>query len=99
MYNSGGMERVLSVCANALCQDVDISIITLYQKRTTTLFSNGFLISKVGDVSTMAFKISQLIESEDLRRQMGNEAKRMVEKSFSITVIMEEWKNLIMTAI
>ena len=60
---------------------------------------NGFLISKVGDVSTMAFKISQLIESEYLRRQMGNEAKRMVEKSFSITVIMEEWKNLIMTVI
>lgn len=32
MYNSGGMERVLSVCANSLCQDVDVSIITLYQK-------------------------------------------------------------------
>lgn len=31
MYNSGGMERVLSVCANALCQDVEVSIITIYQ--------------------------------------------------------------------
>ena len=32
MYNSGGMERVLSVCANSLCQDLDVSIVTLYQK-------------------------------------------------------------------
>lgn len=31
MCNSGGMERVLSVCANALCQDVEVSIITIYQ--------------------------------------------------------------------
>lgn len=32
MHNSGGMERVLSVCTNTLCQDLDVSIITLYQK-------------------------------------------------------------------
>lgn len=32
MHNSGGMERVLSVCANALCQELDVSIVTLYQK-------------------------------------------------------------------
>ena len=32
MYNSGGMERVLSVCANSQCQELDVSIITLYQK-------------------------------------------------------------------
>lgn len=38
MCNSGGMERVLSVCANALCQDVEISIITLYQKGRPTYF-------------------------------------------------------------
>lgn len=25
MYNSGGMERVLSVCANSLCQDLDVN--------------------------------------------------------------------------
>ncbi len=32
MHNSGGMERVLSVCANALCRELDVSIVTLYQK-------------------------------------------------------------------
>lgn len=31
MYNSGGMERVLSVCANALCSNYDITVITLQQ--------------------------------------------------------------------
>lgn len=38
MYNSGGMERVLSVCANSLCQDLDVSIVTLYQKGRPTYF-------------------------------------------------------------
>lgn len=32
MHNSGGMERVLSVCANALCRELEVSIVTLYQK-------------------------------------------------------------------
>lgn len=31
MYNSGGMERVLTVIANALCDNIDISIVTLKQ--------------------------------------------------------------------
>lgn len=38
MFNSGGMERVLSVCANSLCQDLDVSIVTLYQKGRPTYF-------------------------------------------------------------
>lgn len=32
MHNSGGMERVLSVCANALCKVFDVSFVTLYQR-------------------------------------------------------------------
>ena len=28
MYNSGGMERVLSVCANTLCDVYDVTVIT-----------------------------------------------------------------------
>lgn len=39
MHNSGGMERVLSVCANALCQVFDVSIITIYQKGRQFCFS------------------------------------------------------------
>lgn len=38
MHNSGGMERVLSVCANSLYQDLDVSIVTLYQKGRPTYF-------------------------------------------------------------
>lgn len=38
MYNSGGMERVLSVCANSLCQELDVSIVTLYQKGRPNYF-------------------------------------------------------------
>lgn len=38
MHNSGGMERVLSVCANALCQNMEVSIITLYQKERPYYF-------------------------------------------------------------
>lgn len=38
MYNSGGMERVLSVCANNLCHELDVSIITLFQKGMTYYF-------------------------------------------------------------
>ena len=37
-HNSGGMERVLTVSANALCYDVDISIITLYQNKRQYYF-------------------------------------------------------------
>lgn len=38
MHNSGGMERVLSVCANVLCKEAEINIITLYQKGRSTYF-------------------------------------------------------------
>lgn len=38
MYNSGGMERVLSVCANALCRDFDITVITMRQGNQSFYF-------------------------------------------------------------
>lgn len=38
MFNSGGMERVLSVCANTLCNKIDVSIVTLYQKNRSYYF-------------------------------------------------------------
>lgn len=38
MYNSGGMERVLSVCANALTKYHEISILTLCQKGQECFF-------------------------------------------------------------
>ena len=38
MFNSGGMERVLSVCANSLCHELDVNIVTLYQKGRPAYF-------------------------------------------------------------
>ena len=54
---------------------------------------NGFLIEKIGDLHTMADKICQLIENESLRRQMGDNAKKMM-KQFEISVIKRQWTNL-----
>lgn len=38
MYNSGGMERVLSVCANAFCDVYDVTVITAFQKGQPNFF-------------------------------------------------------------
>lgn len=54
---------------------------------------NGFLIEKVGDIKTMAEKISSLIEDEILRHKMGEKAKQMVDK-FSPLKIKEQWMTL-----
>lgn len=51
---------------------------------------NGFLIEKVGDVQTMADRICQLIENESLRREMGENARSMVD-NFSVDKIRQQW--------
>lgn len=38
MYNSGGMERVLSVCANAICVVYNVTVITAFQKGQPDFF-------------------------------------------------------------
>jgi len=38
LYNSGGMERVLSVCASSLSKTFDVSILTLYQRNQIYYF-------------------------------------------------------------
>ena len=38
MFNSGGMENVLSCCASALSSDIDVSILTLYQNKQKYFF-------------------------------------------------------------
>ena len=54
---------------------------------------NGFLIQQVGDVHTMADRICQLIEDDELRRQMGDNARKMV-RSFSVDKIRQQWIRL-----
>ena len=51
---------------------------------------NGYLISRVGDIATMADKICSLIENPVIRKQMGENAKQMVGK-FSPSTIKEQW--------
>jgi glycosyltransferase involved in cell wall biosynthesis len=54
---------------------------------------NGFLIKDVGDIQAMADKICQVIEDDELRKQMGGKAKEMVGK-FRIDSIREQWMDL-----
>lgn len=54
---------------------------------------NGYLIPHVGDIDAMAEKICLLIENAELRKQMGEKAKLMVDK-FSPLKIKEQWINL-----
>lgn len=54
---------------------------------------NGYLIPHVGDIDAMAEKICLLIEDAELRKQMGEKAKLMVDK-FSPLKIKEQWMTL-----
>lgn len=51
---------------------------------------NGFLVEKVGNIQGVADRICRLIENKSLRRQMGENAKQMVQR-FSVETIREQW--------
>ena len=53
---------------------------------------NGFLIED-GNVASYVHKLKNLIEDDNLRFKLGNEARRTVEKH-DIDVVMKEWENL-----
>lgn len=53
---------------------------------------NGFLV-KDGDFNTFADRLSTLIENDNIRKRMGQEAYRMSER-YSCKNIMREWVNL-----
>lgn len=53
---------------------------------------NGYVI-KMGDVNTMADRIIDLIENEDLRKCMGKESIR-VSRQFEIDAISSQWRGL-----
>jgi len=53
---------------------------------------NGFLVEE-GDRETMVIRITELIESENLRTEMGLNAKKMSEK-FSQEKVMQQWLEL-----
>ncbi len=53
---------------------------------------NGFLVEE-GDRETMVIRITELIESENLRIEMGMNAKKMSE-NFSEENVMQQWLDL-----
>ena len=85
IHNSGGMERVLSVCTNTLCQDLDVSIVTLYPKTPIISTNAGGIPSLIEDKETgflypysephaLAFKIMNLAgNKEELEKVSDNE--------------------------
>lgn len=53
---------------------------------------NGFLIEN-GNIDSFVEKLEQLIEDENLRIQMGNNANESVKK-YDVETIMQQWKSL-----
>ena len=53
---------------------------------------DGFLVEN-GNIQAMADKVCELIEDEQLRRQLGNKAKENIAR-YSEEKIMGQWKNL-----
>jgi glycosyltransferase involved in cell wall biosynthesis len=54
---------------------------------------NGFLVP-VGDYRKMAEKIIELLQDENMRKEMGRYGKEQVRKKFSIDVIGEKFLNI-----
>ena len=53
---------------------------------------DGFLVEP-GDKETFAVRLRQLIEDEELRRQMGQAAK-INSQRFSLDNVMKQWEEL-----
>lgn len=64
MFNSGGMEHVLTVCANFLCDDFDITIITAYQKGRKDYFPLNSQIKRIDIEAEQELKSSKDIIKE-----------------------------------
>mgnify|MGYP003289914380 CR=1 FL=1 len=54
---------------------------------------NGFVVEPFGDINKYAEKLSGLLESEDLRETMGNNAAKILQQ-FSKMKVMPLWDNL-----
>jgi trehalose synthase len=53
---------------------------------------NGFLVDTIDEA---AERIVQLLKEDDLRREMGERARKSVQQNFLITRLMEDWLDLI----
>lgn len=77
-----GLPVVTFACPNAPAELVDDG-------------QNGYVIQKVGDIKTMAARIEELIENENLRKTMGKASVAFAER-FREDKIWKEWKRLYM---
>lgn len=75
-----GLPVVTFACPNAPAELVDDG-------------KNGYVVTKVGDVKTMATRIDDLIEDEILRKAMGKASVAFAER-FREDKIWKEWKKL-----
>ena len=64
MHNAGGMERVLSVCANALCKEIDVSVMTIYQ------CGRPFYFPLDSDVNTFDLGLENVRDKRLLKRRL-----------------------------
>lgn len=53
----------------------------------------GFLVPEK-EVEAMAERIAYLIDHPEMRRQMGEEARKFIEQNFSLQVISQQWADL-----
>lgn len=75
-----GLPVVTFACPNAPAELVDDG-------------RNGYVVPKVGDVRTMAVRIEELIEDENLRKAMGKASVAFAER-FREDKIWKEWREL-----
>ncbi len=77
MYNSGGMERVLSVCANVMCKDFDVTVITLQQKGRAHYFrlDDGVHCHDLG--------IENIADGKEIKQKL---AKYLYEQHFDTVI-------------
>ncbi|MFI3320247.1 MAG: glycosyltransferase family 4 protein [Rikenellaceae bacterium] len=54
---------------------------------------DGFLVEQ-DDITTFADRVCKLIEDEDLRKEMGANARKRIEGHFSEEVVMKQWEEL-----
>jgi len=57
------------------------------------------MLSPLSDVYAFAEKLKQLMTNEEIRLQMGENAKNRVRTQFSLVATMQKWDSLFQNAI
>ncbi len=88
------MEGCPTICMESLACGVPVVATDVGDTREIVLDGEtGFLVSP-GDAKTMAFKVIELLEDDELRKRMGKEGRKHIEENFSYDVVVEQIFNL-----